>query len=123
MACTLTGQQGTQAPAGAVAHEPMVSCCTAKAPCGGLSWSSAGAVAHAPLVRCRAVKPLQSPVMGHCMGCRYACTKWAGEVLAREAAGALGLPVTVHRCGLITAHTTCAAPPAPACRAACADGS
>ena len=29
-------------------------------------------------------------------------------MLAREAADALGLPVTVHRCGLIMAHTTCA---------------
>ena len=28
-------------------------------------------------------------------------------MLAREAADALGLPVTVHRCGLITAHTAC----------------
>ena len=35
----------------------------------------------------------------------YATSKWAGEVLLREAHDAVGLPVTVFRCDLIMAHS------------------
>jgi fatty acid CoA ligase FadD9 len=34
----------------------------------------------------------------------YATSKWAGEVLLREAHDLCGLPVTVFRCGMILAH-------------------
>ena len=40
--------------------------------------------------------------------CRYSCTKWAGEVLMRQACEQLGLPVTAYRCAMILAHTQCA---------------
>ena len=37
--------------------------------------------------------------------CRYSCTKWAGEVLMRQACEQLGLPVTAYRCAMILAHS------------------
>lgn len=38
-------------------------------------------------------------------GCGYATSKWAGEVLLREAHDAAGLPVAVFRPGMILAHS------------------
>ena len=38
----------------------------------------------------------------------YSNGKWAGEVLLREAHDLCGLPVSVFRCDMILADTTCA---------------
>lgn len=50
----------------------------------------------------RVVDPVRSLSSAYASG--YATSKWAGEVLLREAHGRFGLPVTVFRSGLILAH-------------------
>jgi fatty acid CoA ligase FadD9 len=50
----------------------------------------------------RAGSPTRPLDDSHASG--YATSKWAGEVLLREAHDLCGLPVTVFRCGMILAH-------------------
>lgn len=52
----------------------------------------------------RELSPVRRIHDGYANG--YAMSKWAGEVLLREAYDALGLPVTVFRSDMILAHST-----------------
>ncbi|MFI1933761.1 carboxylic acid reductase [Streptomyces sp. NPDC020330] len=52
----------------------------------------------------RATSPVRSIGQGYADG--YATSKWAGEVLLREAHERYGLPVTVFRSDLLLAHST-----------------
>jgi fatty acid CoA ligase FadD9 len=51
----------------------------------------------------RVVSPVRDPERGYAAG--YATSKWAGEVLLREAHDLAGLPVAVFRSDLILAHS------------------
>ncbi|MEV0635935.1 carboxylic acid reductase [Streptomyces sp. NPDC050619] len=51
----------------------------------------------------RTLSPVRTLGDGYATG--YATSKWAGEVLLREAHGTYGLPVTVFRSDMILAHT------------------